>query len=339
MRTSISARLRPAILVSALAAAMSALLARTAASQTEYYNLDANRPVRVEDAVPTERRALDVEFAPLRFESFVGGTRRLRTDPTISYGIASLTEIELRVPILFVEPANTAEPAVIGFTNISIGATRALTTETTWVPALALAAEMLVPVGSLATPQGSYAIKGLLTKTTPWARLSINASYGTYSVAPAPPAPPNCALLPSGSPGCSSPPTIPDVPCSRVPVSTMIDATALPIDAEPRPASTMACLTSSRSAATPSDPRTVGNRWFAGAAIDHAFPLSSTLVVADVFAEHLIGLYPHVDWTAEIGVRRQWSMTVVVDAGISRHFLGNFPSTAFNFGITYAIAI
>jgi hypothetical protein len=338
MRTSFSSGLTPAILVSALAAVMSALLTRTAASQTEYYNLDANRPVRVEDAVPTERRSLDVEFAPLRFESFVGGTRRLRTDPMISYGVASLTEIELRIPILFVEPANTAEPAVIGFTNIGIGAMRALTTETTWVPALALAAEMLVPVGSLATPQGSYAIKGLLTKTTPWARLSINASYGTYSVAAAPPSPPNCALLPSGSPGCSSPPTIPDVPCSRVPVSTMLDVTRLPVDVEARP-STSACLTSNRSAAAPSDQRTVGSRWFAGAAIDHAFPLSSTLVVADVFAEHLIGLYPSVDWTAEIGVRRQWSMTVVVDAGISRHFLGSFPSTAFNFGISYAVAM
>jgi hypothetical protein len=337
MRTSFSSGLTPAILVSALAAVMSALLTRTAVSQTEYYNLDANRPVRVEDAVPTERRSLDVEFAPLRFESFVGGTRRLRTDPMISYGVASLTEIELRVPILFVEPANTAEPAVIGFTNIGIGAMRALTTETTWVPALALAAEMLVPVGSLATPQASYAIKGLLTKTTPWARLSINASYGTYSVAPTPPPPPNCAQLPSGSPGCSGPPTIPDVPCSRIPVSTS-DVMRLPVNAKARP-STTACLTSSRSAAARGDQRTLGSRWFAGAAIDHAFPLSSTLVVADVFAEHLIGLYPSVDWTAEIGVRRQWSMTVVVDAGISRHFLGSFPSTAFNFGISYAVAM
>lgn len=338
MRTSPSSEAGRALLVSALVALISATPTRTAASQTEFYNLDGNRPVRVEDAVPTERRSLEVQFAPLRFESYVGGTRRLRTDPMLSYGVASLTEIELRVPVLFVEPANTAEPAVIGFTNIGVGAMRALTTETARVPALALAAEMLIPVGSLATPQGSYAIKGLLTKTTAWARLSLNASYGTFSIAPAQPPPTNCALLPAGSAGCGIPPTIPDVPCTRVPVSTMLDRTRALVT-ESRSPSTTCLIANSRSAIAPTDQRTVGNRWFAGAAIDHTFPFASTLVVADVFAEHLIGLYPSADWTAEIGVRRQWSMKVVVDAGVARQFVGSFPSTAVSFGITYAVAM
>jgi hypothetical protein len=119
----------------------------------------------------------------------------------------------------------------------------------------------------------------------------------------------------------------------------MLDLTRLAFDADLGSASKACLISNSRSATAPTDRRTVGNRWFAGAAIDHTFPFASTLVVADVFAEHLIGLYPSADWTAEIGVRRQWSMTVVIDAGLSRHFMGSFPSTAVNFGITYAVAM
>ena len=44
------------------AALLIAVVPRVAASPTEYYNLDFNRPLRVEDAVPTERRSLDVEL-------------------------------------------------------------------------------------------------------------------------------------------------------------------------------------------------------------------------------------------------------------------------------------
>jgi hypothetical protein len=82
----------------------------------------------------------------------------------------------------------------------------------------------------------------------------------------------------------------------------------------------------------------LGNRWFAGAEIDHAFSLSSTLIGADVFAEHLIGLSPLVDWTAELGVRRQWSPQIVIDAGIARRFAGSLPSTAVTLGATYVLA-
>jgi hypothetical protein len=89
----------------------------------------------------------------------------------------------------------------------------------------------------------------------------------------------------------------------------------------------------------PSSPPTVGQRWFAGAALDHTFALSSTLVGADVFAERFVGLSALVDWTAELGLRHQWSPRLVVDAGVARHFAGAFPSTSITLGATYAIAI
>jgi len=43
---------------------------RAARAQTEYYNLDASRPLRVEDAVPTERYGLDLDLAPARLERY-----------------------------------------------------------------------------------------------------------------------------------------------------------------------------------------------------------------------------------------------------------------------------
>jgi hypothetical protein len=99
-----------------------------------------------------------------------------------------------------------------------------------------------------------------------------------------------------------------------------------------------ACMSSNVASATTTG-SSLGNRWFVGAEIDHAFVFSSTLIGADIFAEHLIGLSPLVDWTAELGLRRQWSSQIVVDAGIARHFAGSFPSTAFTVGATYALAI
>ena len=136
----------------ALGVLLTAMFPSVAASQTEYYNLDSNRPFRVEDAVPTERRSLDVQLAPVRLDAFVAGARRWRVEPKLSYGIASLTEIELRVPVLFVQPGATGAPATLGLTSIGIGGMRAINTETSSFPAVAISAEVLVPAGSLAPP-------------------------------------------------------------------------------------------------------------------------------------------------------------------------------------------
>jgi hypothetical protein len=110
-------------------------------------------------------------------------------------------------------------------------------------------------------------------------------------------------------------------------------------DADLTGASDAAACMSSNLASVANAGTSLGHRWLAGAEIDHVFPFSSTLVGADLFAEHLIGLSPLVDWTAELGVRRQWSPQIVLDAGIARHFAGSAPSTAVILGATYVLAI
>ena len=124
----------------AIAVLLMAALPSTAVSQTDRYNLDSNRPLRVEDALPTERRSLDVQLAPLRLETFQLGGRRWRMEPKLSYGVASLTEVELRVPLLFVQPGTTGAPTTLGLTSIGVGALRAINTETSLFPALAISA-------------------------------------------------------------------------------------------------------------------------------------------------------------------------------------------------------
>jgi hypothetical protein len=88
-------RLLPALLATALTAAPRALVA-----QTEYYDLDAGRPTRVEDASPTERSELEIQLAPVRLEWVDGGMQRWRMEPKLSYGVLPFTEIELRAPLV-----------------------------------------------------------------------------------------------------------------------------------------------------------------------------------------------------------------------------------------------
>jgi hypothetical protein len=84
--------------------------------------------------------------------------------------------------------------------------------------------------------------------------------------------------------------------------------------------------------------RSYGLRWSAGLGIDHTLPLEATLISANIFADQFRGLNPTVDWTAEIGVRRQWSPRAVLDVGVGRRFAGGVRSTSVTLGMTYSFA-
>jgi len=49
-----------------LTATLVVLVPEVARGQTDYYNLDTNRPVLIEDAYPTERFAFELQLAPVR---------------------------------------------------------------------------------------------------------------------------------------------------------------------------------------------------------------------------------------------------------------------------------
>ncbi|MEN3336879.1 MAG: hypothetical protein V7647_555 [Acidobacteriota bacterium] len=141
------------------------LLVASGAQGQGYNNLAAGRPVRVEDAAPTPRYELDLQLLPVRFEQLGSGVRRWRTDPKVSFGVAPFTEIEVRAPILLIDARTPDVPVTSGLGGVAVGGLHAFGLETGRVPALAIAGEWLLPVGSLAARVGSYSAKLLATKT------------------------------------------------------------------------------------------------------------------------------------------------------------------------------
>jgi hypothetical protein len=251
------------------------------------------------------------------------GTQRVRIEPKLAYGVLPMTEIELRLPIASVQGPNSR--SVTGIASAAIGALHAFNVETRW-PALALAAEAVLPVGSLSAPTGSYSAKGLLSKTFPFARIHLNVAGGTWSARPPPAASAPGGTLCGNAPGVP-PCLIPDVPCDLVP------------GARGSPGPSFACAaeaSAEHASAAAGTQRFTGAHWSAALGIDHTLPLISTLVGADIVVDRFTGLYPLDDWTAEIGVRRQVSPQLVADFGVGRRFAGTTQSTTISAGLTFA---
>jgi hypothetical protein len=143
-------------------------------AQTDYYNTDAGRPITVEDAYATERYAFELQFAPLRLERGRGGLYRWGLEPEIAYGILPRTHVEIGVPLGFVDASGSRRSGIAG---IELGVLHNLNVETHTLPALALAVDVLAPVGSLAPAETYASLKGIVTRSLVWARVHANGSY------------------------------------------------------------------------------------------------------------------------------------------------------------------
>ena len=166
-----------------VAAAVATLLAPAAApvavAQTDYYNTDAGRPVRVEDAYPVERRAVELQLAPLRLERARGGVYRWGVEPEVAVGVLPRTQLEVGLPLAYVDLGGGRHRA--GLAGVELSVLHNLNVETT-IPALAVVADVLVPAGGLGPDRAYPTVKGIATKTFTWARFHVN---GAYTLAPA----------------------------------------------------------------------------------------------------------------------------------------------------------
>lgn len=302
------------------ASAVLCLASTSASAQSEYRNLEGGRPVRVSDASPTERHALDLDLTTVRVDRLSLGRYRLQVEPRISYGILPRADISLRTLAFYREPSAIPRGTVAG---VGIGGEYLLKMETLRSPAIALSGEVWAPTGPNAS-RPAYSVKGLLTRSFHAGRVHLNASYGTFAIrVPAPPP----------GQGTLVPPVV-DGPCMVSPASDELRprmfCMTVPLGSGPATSTSVAALRPGTN---------TGVHWLAGIAADHTLPLRSILLVADVFTERYESIGRPTDWTAELGGRTQISPRLVADLGLGRHFRGISPSWFATFGTTISLAL
>ena len=150
-------------------------------AQTDYYNTDAGRPVRVEDAYPVERYAFEAQVAPLRLERKDTGEYHWEIEPELAYGILPRTHLEIGIPLLFSDGGEVEEEFGVGGIDFSVF--HNLNVETRTLPAFALAAQALLPVGGSAPDRVFPSVKAIATRTFRLARIHLNGQY-TFGAAP-----------------------------------------------------------------------------------------------------------------------------------------------------------
>jgi hypothetical protein len=158
------------------AAALGGLLAAApgAAAQTDFYNTDHGRPLQVEDAAPVERHAFELQAAPVRLERGPGGAYEWGVEPSLAWGVLPRTQVELGVPIAWRDRARGAGSRA-GVAGVELSALHQLNTETTTLPALAVSASALAPVGALGPAHPYASATAIATRTLSWGRVHANA--------------------------------------------------------------------------------------------------------------------------------------------------------------------
>lgn len=143
-------------------------------AQTDYYNTDAGRPLRIEDAYPVERRAFEIQAAPLRLERSREGIYNWGIEPELAFGILPRTQFEIGFPFAYVDAGVGGRTA--GLAGIEFSALYNLNAETE-IPALALATSVILPIGGLAPDDPYFSVKGIATRTLTWMRFHLNGEY------------------------------------------------------------------------------------------------------------------------------------------------------------------
>jgi len=298
-------------------------------AQSGYRNTEAGRPVRIEDAAPTERFGIEFQFPSFRLERLQSHVQRSQIEPRLSFGILPRTELEIRAPIVFREGASLATSGLAG---IGVGVMRNFNDETPSLPAFAASAEVLLPAGGAATSPGTLAVRALATRTLSFARVHVNAAYGTYNLISYP----AVAGNPSCTQNCGGITFVPinDGPCELEPADGgIVVPPALPLLPAFR-RQTVPTLPDLTKLATVRQ----GRRLLVGVAGDHSFALWSTMVAADLFVERFSLSTSPADWTAELGARHQLGPQMVFDAAVGRRFTGASQAWFFSVGSSFTFS-
>jgi hypothetical protein len=150
------------------------------AAQTDYFNLDDERPVAVEDALPLERYAFELQVAPARVEREVGGATVWSLTPELAYGVLPRTDIALHLGIAAVTGDDSAHD-VSGVSGLEVVLFHQLNRESLSLPALALSGGAAFPVGGLAGGSTRATVKAIASRSLRGlrrgTRIHANAAY------------------------------------------------------------------------------------------------------------------------------------------------------------------
>lgn len=142
-------------------------------AQADYYNTDAGRPVRVEDAQVLRLYSLDLYLAPVSFER-AAGSSGLAATPGVAYGLVPRTQLQLNVPVLYDETGGRRRAGVAG---VDVSVLSALRGESRSLPALATRIGVLLPAGGFGPAKTYTSVKAIASRTLPLGRLHLNGQY------------------------------------------------------------------------------------------------------------------------------------------------------------------
>ena len=160
---------------------MSSGMARGAAAQIDYRNLDEGRPTVIEDAYSTERYAFEL-LTPYRFERLREGSRVQLSILELEYGIALNAEVGVKLPFARISPStgvvDGADVSRSGLAGIAFFGLYNINTEGPILPALAVRADVSLGVGALGGQGSRTSIKAIATRSWGATRLHLNVARG-----------------------------------------------------------------------------------------------------------------------------------------------------------------
>jgi len=143
---------------------------RVSRAQTDYRNLDAERPTFIADAYPIERWAFEL-VTPWRFEQGVGGTSTHVLAPELSYGLYANSQVGLSVPLAGVNGESGTSWGLAGLR--AFGLFNATTESGAW-PALSVRLDLSAPVGTKGGESARAGATVLATRSFGAQRIHLN---------------------------------------------------------------------------------------------------------------------------------------------------------------------
>ncbi len=148
---------------------------RCAHGQADYRNLDAGRPIAVEDAQPIEYRAFETQDGIPRFSRQRAGQWLIAWDADFKWGIAKDLQFGYSGNNLLA--AHNAGRTVVTSSDQQVSLLYNFNQETPNWPALAIRPELSIHGGGLGSQHEHGSVKLIVTKTLGENRLHFNASW------------------------------------------------------------------------------------------------------------------------------------------------------------------